>query len=244
MTPFPILERYQHEIGYALDSTAVQRFTTYRDLLVEWNKRFNLTRVNAPQEIETRLFLNALAMHGLVQSSERNVVDELAIRLLDVGAGAGFPGLPLKIVSPDIELVMIEATAKKVGFLSEVIRELGLANAIAIHGRAEALAHDRKFRGSFDVVTARAVARLPALLEICMPFCRVGGRGIFPKGVDIEPEIKAAARAQRELRCEVVGVERPSPPELDATTYVVVRQTSTVPSRFPRRPGIPAKDPL
>lgn len=244
MELFPALTRYQDDLGYRLDPKAIEHFRQYRDLLLEWNQRFNLTRVTDPDEIETRLFLDALAMYQFVQSSLRDPDAEGRIRLVDIGAGAGFPGLPIKIVAPEIELVLIDATAKKVQFLNEVIRALGLSDTWAVHGRAEDLAHERKFRGSFDVVTARAVARLPALIEICMPFSRVGGRGVFPKGSGIEEEIASATRAQRLLHCLILSSEPIAIPELRGTRYVVVRQVDTPPERYPRRPGIPAKDPL
>ena len=244
MEQFSILARYQDELGYRLDSAAVDRLVQLRDLLLEWNQRFNLTRVTDPQEIETRLYLDSLAMLPLIRAVTPLPNAAPGIRVVDVGAGAGFPGLPLKIVAPEIELVLIEATAKKVGFLDEVIRALGLAKTTAVHGRAEELAHDMRYRSRFDVVTARAVARLPALIEICMPFCRVGGRGIFPKGRDLHQEIASAENALHLLHCKILSTETTPIPELAGTTFVVVQQVTKPQAQFPRRPGIPTNDPL
>ncbi len=241
MDLFPVLRQYQEVLGYRLDDDAANRLARLRDLLIEWNGRFNLTRVTEPEEIETRLFLDSIAMLRLVR---RSAGEREAMNLVDVGAGAGFPGLPLKIVDPSINLVLIEATAKKVGFLQEVIRELSLAGTSAIHGRAEDLAHDARFRANFDVVTARAVAKLPALIEICMPFARVHGRGVFPKGSDIDEEVRDASRAARMIHCKILGTESIPVDELAGTSFVVVEQIAKAPEQYPRRAGIPAKDPL
>ncbi|HVX29023.1 MAG TPA: 16S rRNA (guanine(527)-N(7))-methyltransferase RsmG, partial [Nitrolancea sp.] len=163
MPDFPLLRAKASELGLALDDTALERFAAYRALLVDWNARFNLTRITDPDEIERRLFLDSLALAPLLQ--RHRVASRVTgnLRVVDVGAGAGFPGLPLKIADPSIELTLIDATAKKVGFLEEAIRVLGLTNARAVHGRSEELAHDPAYRSAFDVVVARAVAKLPAL---------------------------------------------------------------------------------
>ena len=244
MNPFPILTQYQSELGYRLEPAAVDQLRRLRELLLDWNRRFNLTRVTDPVEIETRLYLDSLAMLRLVRRSTPSSVTTSTIKLVDIGTGAGFPGLPLKIVDPDISVVLIESTAKKVGFLHEAIRVLGLSDVTAVHGRAEELAHQDQYRAKFDVVTARAVAKLPALIEICMPFCRAGGRGIFPKGRDIDDEISDASRAAEQLRCKILGSETMMVPELSGTSYVIVEQVARPPAQYPRRPGIPTKDPL
>ncbi len=241
LSAFPILDRYQEQFGFVLDAELSRQLQLYRDLLIEWNQRFNLTRVTEPDEIEIRLFLDSLALAPLFRPFRH---EARSIRVMDVGAGAGVPGLPLKLVLPEIELVMMEATAKKVVFLNEVIQALGLTNTEAIHGRAEEVGQDKAYRGRFDVVLARAVARLPALVELCMPFCRVGGRGFFPKGANIDEEIVDAQRAASLLGCTILGTERPDAEELGGTSIVVVQQKSPAPDRYPRRPGIPAKEPL
>ncbi len=241
MSDFPVLERYQEKFGYVLDDGCRERLKMYRSLLIEWSARFNLTRVTDPEGIETKLFLDSLAIAPLLNAVSRR---NRPIRMIDVGAGAGLPGLPLKIAFPEIDLVLLEATAKKVAFLKEVIQVLGLTGVDAIHGRAEELGHDQRYRGQFDVVLARAVARLPALLELCMPLCRVGGRGLFPKGVDIDEEIADARHAAGILGSAILGTERSDAEEVSGTTIVVVQQQTNAPVRYPRRAGLPAKDPL
>ena len=244
MTHFPLLRAKSAELGLSLDEAAIQRLAAFRGLLLEWNQRFNLTRVTDPDEIEARLFLDALSLYPLLQRHRVASRVSGALRLIDIGTGAGFPGLPLKIADPSIELTLVEATGKKVSFLEEAIRVINLEGARAIHGRAEEFARDASLRSSFDVVTARAVAKLPTLVEICMPFCGPRGWGIFPKGRDIEGEVAGASNALTKLRSKLIGVESPMIPELNGTTLVVVEQVGKAPRDYPRRAGLPAKSPL
>src|SRR6266567_6930016 len=151
----------------------LQQFLRYRQELLDWNTRVNLTAITDPEEVLIRHFLDSLSL--LID------YDEPQTRLLDIGAGAGFPGLPLKIVRPAWQVVLLEATGKKVTFLQHIIETLKPKDVLAVHGRAEELAHKPEYRASFDVVTARAVATLPTLLEYAAPFCRIGGQIILPK---------------------------------------------------------------
>ena len=244
MTSFPLLQANAADLGLSLDAPALERLETYRDLLIEWNERFNLTRVTDPDEIERRLFLDSLALFPLLQRHRAASRVTGNLRLVDVGTGAGFPGLPLKIADPSIELTLIDATAKKVGFLAETILALGLTGARAVHGRSEELAHDPAYRSAFDVVIARAVAKLPVLIELCMPFCGPRGWGVFPKGPDIEAEVASATNALTALRAKLIGVVAPKIPELSGTTIVIIEQVGKPPRAYPRRAGVPAKNPL
>jgi 16S rRNA (guanine527-N7)-methyltransferase len=244
MTQLPLLMAKSAELGLNLNETAIDRFIAFRTLLLEWNQRFNLTRVTDPDEIEIRLFLDSLALYPLLQRHRVASRVTGTLRLVDVGTGAGFPGLPLKIADPSIELTLVDATAKKVGFLDEAIRTLRLTGVRAIHGRSEEITHDAAFRSSFDVVIARAVAKLPVLVEICMPFCGPRGWGIFPKGRDIEDEVASASNAMMKLRSKLIGVETPVVPELGGTTFVIIEQVGKPPALYPRRAGLPANDPL
>src|SRR5438105_407262 len=141
----------------------LQQFLRYRQELLDWNTRINLTAITDPGEVMIKHFLDSLSL--------LLVYDVPDARLLDIGAGAGFPGLPLKIVRPQWHVVLLEATGKKVKFLQHIIEALQLKDVVVVHGRAEELAHKAEYRGSFDVVTARAVASLPTLLEYAAPFC-------------------------------------------------------------------------
>ena len=162
-------------------------------------------------------------------------------RLVDVGSGAGFPGLALKIARPWLNVTLVEATAKKVRFLDQVIAELGLTSVVAIHARAEDLGRAPRHRASYDLATARAVASLPALLELCAPLLRVGGRGLFPKGAAITEEVRASRGAAALLGVRILNGDSP---HQRGSRIVEVEKIAPTPNRYPRRPGIPAREPL
>ncbi|HET9017896.1 MAG TPA: 16S rRNA (guanine(527)-N(7))-methyltransferase RsmG [Thermomicrobiaceae bacterium] len=244
MPEFLVLRAVANTLGVPLEPDAVERFTRYRDLLLDWNRRVNLTRVTDPVEVEVRLFADALALYPFLQRQRMSHPVARPRRLIDVGSGGGFPGLPLKIVDPTLDVVLLEATGKKVTFLEAAIAELDLDGVRAVHGRAEEYAHQPAFRARFDLVTARGVARLPTLLEFCLPFLRPGGWGIFPKGRDAETEASDSARALETLGGQLVAVEPIPLPELSGSVIVAVEQASPAPSTYPRRAGLPVKRPL
>jgi 16S rRNA (guanine527-N7)-methyltransferase len=153
--------------------------------------------------------------------------------------------LVLKITRPDIDVTLVEATGKKVGFLEHAIRELKLSGTQAIHARSEELAHDRQHRARYDIVTARAVAALPTLLEFCIPFLRIGGHGIFPKGAEIADELAMGERAAPAVGARIVGSELlPTGEGEPVTRMIIAVKIELTPDRFPRRAGVPVKDPL
>src|SRR5579864_4234060 len=186
----PFLEGLR-QLGLELTEQQLEQFLRYRQELLDWNRRINLTAITEPEEVLLKHFLDSLSL--LI------VYDRPKAQLLDIGAGAGFPGLPLKIVQPQWHVVLLEATGKKVTFLQHNIETLQLKNVVAVHGRAEELAHKAGYRASFDVVTARAVASLPTLLEYAAPFCRVGGQIILPKKGDVAEELAQGKLAARHL---------------------------------------------
>jgi 16S rRNA (guanine527-N7)-methyltransferase len=243
MQQLVMLERIAAALGVPLDSVALDRFGRYADLLLDWNRRFNLTRVTDVEGVQTKLFGDALALFPYIARYQASRHRTGNLRLVDVGSGAGFPGLPLKIAQPDLDVVLIEATGKKVRFLEAVVAELGL-KAVAIHGRAEDLAHRPGLRGRFDISVARAVARLSALLELCMPFCHPGGWGLFPKGADARAEAAGMDRALKTLRARLFDVQPVGPPELAGTMIVAIEQVGRIPAEYPRRAGVPSKQPL
>jgi 16S rRNA (guanine527-N7)-methyltransferase len=225
-----------------LDEAALARFSRYRDLLLDRNASLNLTAVRDPADVERKLFLDALAMAPVFDRvvAERTRPEE-SVKLIDVGAGAGFPGLPLKIARPDLDLTLVDATAKKVAFLEEVIAALALEHARAVHGRAEVLGQDPAFRASFELATARAVASLPALLEYVVPLLTRGGTALLPKGLAIEEELRHGKRAAAVLGAEIVSA---TPLPTGMTRLVVVRKLATTPPGYPRRTGVPNRSPL
>lgn len=229
-----------------IDAATAFRLGRYRDLLLQWNQRFNLTAVTEPVAVDRRLVGDALRLLPLLDAFVETVgPDATAPRLIDVGTGAGLPGLVLKIARPRLRVTLLDATGKKVSFLNEVIAVLGLTEALAIHGRAEDLGRDAIHRGRYDVVTARAVSALPTLAELTLPFLRVGGRAFFPKGMDIAEEITEGTRASRILGGRVVTATTLEPVhDAPMTQVVVIDKISDTPFRFPRRSGLPAKEPL
>jgi 16S rRNA (guanine527-N7)-methyltransferase len=215
-----------------------ERLRVYRDELLIWNRKVNLTAVTEPEGVDRRLIGDALRLLP--------AVDEFgASRLVDVGAGAGFPGLVVKIARPRIDVTLVEATGKKVAFLRHVIGLLRLEGVEAVHGRAEELGRDARYRERYDLATARAVAALPVLMELCLPFLRIGGRALFPKGAQLGTELAEGDRA-----AAIVGgrIERadllPGGEGEPVTRLVIAAKIGKTPNRFPRRSGVPAKEPL
>lgn len=203
----------------------------------------NLTAVREPDEIERKLFLDALAMVPMLDG----LIDTLAVSpaesvsLVDIGSGAGFPGLVLKIVRPELAVTLIDATAKKVGFLDAVISDLDVTGVRAVHGRAEVLGHDPAFRGRFALATARAVAPLPVLLEYVVPLLQPGGFAVMPKGLDLSSELAAGGRAAAVLGARIVAAE---PASVPGTRLVIAEKVAATPRQYPRRPGVPSQYPL
>ena len=229
-----------HAAGLEISPEQSIQFNAYRTLLLEWNARTNLTAVSDPDEVDRRLFLDSMLLLPALDAALQ-LMPEKPNRMIDVGSGAGFPGLPIKIMRPDLDITLLEATGKKVAFLDACIAELGLQRIATIHGRAEELARDPAYREQFNVVTARAVASLPALLELGMPFLKLGGRGLYPKGLEIATELSAADAAAPLVGGQIVAsrVLRGS-----QTTLVAVAKVSPTPRKYPRRSGIPAREPL
>ncbi len=223
-----------------IDLTADQRhaFDRYRAELIDWNQRINLTAITEPSAIDARHFLDSLTvLKALTLPSGAHVID--------VGTGAGFPGLPLRIVRPDLNLTLLEATGKKALFLKHVVMALGLDNVQIITARAEDAGQQPAYRQQYDVVLARAVARLPIVVEYLLPLCKVGGYCLAMKGKTAAVELKDADRAihilggQFERTVEIIlpGVAEPH-------FLVALAKVKVTPAAYPRQPGIPAKKPL
>jgi 16S rRNA (guanine527-N7)-methyltransferase len=228
-------------IGLSLAPAQLQQFACYRELLLDWNQRVNLTAITDPQDVLTKHFLDSLACLFPVPQPAR----EKPLMLLDIGSGAGFPGLPLQIVFPNWQVTLLEATGKKVHFLEAIIASLGLSQARAIQGRAEELAHNPQHRARYDLVTARGLAALPTLLEYCLPFCCPGGLVIGPKKGNISEEVEQGKRAATTLGGSFVEIRPFSLPGLeDQRVLVVFRATHNAPAQYPRRSGAPIKQPL
>lgn len=230
-----------HKVGIAIPEPELLRIAVqleqYRELLLTWNARFNLTAITDEQDVLIRHFVDSLTV--------LRVLPNRPLTLLDVGTGPGFPGIPLKMARPDLTVTVVDSTSKKVRFCAEVIQQLGLTGIRAIHGRAEEMAHQPQFREQFDVVTARAVAPLPTLVEYLMPFVRPGGLCIAMKGSDAENEAAQAMRAIGVLGGRLSRVEPVQLPGLpDKRALIVIEKVSPTLPLYPRQGGGPRTAPL
>lgn len=225
--------------GIALNDAQAAQLERYLELLQEWSARINLVSDASADVVRSRHIMESLALGAALRERELLRPDSL---VADVGAGAGFPGLPLKVAWPGIRLTLIEATRKKAAFLSAVVQALGLDDVTVLAERAETVAHDPAHRERYDLVVARAVAPLPALLEFTLPFARVGGRVVTPKGSRAEEEVRAARRALDVLggRAFVFPFHVPGPEQ----RLVVIAKLRPTPEQYPRRPGVPVRSPL
>lgn len=230
-------------LNLRLTDRQLAAFQLYYEELVAWNERFNLTAITEFEPVQIRHFLDSLSC--LLAEEARRALNRTDARIIDVGSGAGFPGLPLKLICPGLHLTLLEATGKKVTFLEHVVERLGLQRVSTIHARAEELAHDPAHRESYDLALARAVADLPVVVEYTLPFCRVGGWLVAQKGEAGAAEAWSAEVAIKLLGGElrrVVPVELPGLPE--DRSLVVVEKVGPTPDKYPRRPGMPGKRPL
>ena len=235
-----ILARCAPELGIELNEVQLEQFEVYYRELAEWNERMNLTSVIEYSEVQVKHFLDSLTVATATGGRPAP-----GTRVVDVGAGAGFPGLPLKLAFPDIQLVLVESTGKKADFLRHLVAVLGLSG-VAVHtGRAEELAHRTELRAGFDLTLARGLAKLPTLLEYTLPFTRRGGLVAAWKHGGIEAELESAQRALQALG----GRMGPTYPVAatgltDNRIVVTVEKVKATPGQYPRRPGTPAKQPL
>jgi 16S rRNA (guanine527-N7)-methyltransferase len=227
------------QLGLTLDGAAFDRFALLLELLQRTGQQTNLTSVRDAEGIVRRHFLESLALGALLRGEG---LLSRGTRLLDIGSGAGFPGLPIKILEPECELYLLEATAKKADFLRLAIERLGLPTSHVLAGRAEALAHEAALRDSMDLATARAVARLPALVELGLPFLRVGGTLAAMKGTRLTDELNSASHALAACGGETIGVREL--PGSEVIRAVLIRKTKPTPERYPRRPGQPMRHPI
>ncbi len=227
-------------MGIGLDASQMDQFECFYREMADWNRRINLTSVTEREEVQTRHFLDSLTVSAAISSPALT-----GAKLLDVGSGAGLPGIPLAIAHPGLNVTLLEATGKKAAFLEHVTGELQLGNTRVLTGRAETLARDASLRERFDVVVSRAVARLPILIELALPFCRTGGIVIAQKARGADREIEDARTAIGLLGGSLRDIAGVTVPESGVRRLLVtIEKLSSTSDRYPRRPGIPSKRPL
>ena len=217
-----------------LSAGQLEQFQTYMELLLEWNEKMNLTAITEPKAVAVKHFLDSILLLPYMEGGDT---------LIDVGTGAGFPGVPLKIMRPQLHLTLLDSLNKRLRFLKEVLGQLGLEAAV-VHARAEEGGRMPNLRAQFSFVTARAVAPLNLLCEYCLPFLQMGGTFLAMKGPEPEEEIAAAKKAVYLLGCELEGVEHFTLPGGDARSLVRIRRIKPLPSIYPRHGAKIAKSPL
>ena len=232
------LERASALYGLPLNAKQIENFGIYYRLLIEWNAKMNLTAITEPREVAVKHIVDSL-------TALRGIEERDSLRLIDVGTGAGFPGIPLKIVRPDLKLTLLDSLKKRVHFLEAVVEALGLEGAECLHGRAEEAARQSALRERFDIAASRAVARLPVLAEYLLPFVHIGGTAIALKGLHSEEEAKEAERAVKILGGRAIESIPVALPGLsDKRAVLVIKKERPTPKAYPRKAGKPAKEPL
>ncbi|MCR4584391.1 MAG: 16S rRNA (guanine(527)-N(7))-methyltransferase RsmG [Lachnospiraceae bacterium] len=239
------LTGYFEKLGLAMTDNQAEQFLLYNDLLLEWNSFMNLTAITEPQDIMIKHFADSCAplfTEGVSFDKEAG--------LIDVGTGAGFPGLPLKIMCPELKVTLLDSLGKRVKFLNEVISRLELNGITAIHSRAEDGAHDKKLREQFGVVVSRAVAGMNILAEYCLPFVKNGGSFIAYKSEEFLSDAPGSERDACLNALKILGSDKPEVVEytLPGTDYrrclAVIRKTGPTPAKYPRKAGTPKSSPL
>lgn len=224
--------------GFSLTEQQLQQFMTYYDALIAWNQKMNLTAIEEPVEVAYKHFVDSVCLLRVVADLKQK-------SMIDIGTGAGFPGVPLKIMEPALDLTLFDSLNKRIIFLQELCRTLQLKNIKAVHGRAEEFGIKPEYRQQYDMATARAVARMPVLLEICLPFVKKGGIFIALKGPELENEIKESSNALKELGGNLIDVQKFTLADGAYTrNLAVIEKIKDTPKKYPRKAGTPQKKPL
>lgn len=229
-------EKGLKDLQIELSDEQVQQFLTYYEKLVETNKVMNLTAITEFEEVVEKHFLDSLSLVKVCDLSNK-------IRILDIGTGAGFPGIPLKIAFPELEIVLADSLNKRINFLQDVIEELDLKKITAVHARAEELARNKEYREGFDLCVSRAVANLSTLSEYCMPYVKIGGNFISYKSGEIDEEVLNAKHAIFLLGGKTKEVFKFDLYE-QKRSFVIIEKTKGTPKAYPRKAGTPSKQPL
>ena len=238
MEYFDILNEASTNEGLKFDQNKYDQFMLYKVLIKEWNEKINLTAIKEDEAIVKKHFIDSMKVFKFDQlKNAKNVID--------IGTGGGFPGIPMKIIKPEVNIVLLDSLNKRIIFLNEVINRLDLKNIKAIHGRAEDFAKEKQYREKFDVAVSRAVANLTVLSEYCIPYVKVGGYFVAMKGPAVEEEIKLSKNAIRMLGGHIEHIEKVQIEGSDLNhNLVIIKKISQTHKKYPRKAGIVAKEPL
>ncbi|SHI15416.1 16S rRNA (guanine(527)-N(7))-methyltransferase RsmG [Sporanaerobacter acetigenes] len=238
MTNVKTLIEGSKELNIDINKENINKFILYKELLLDWNQKINITAIEDDEEIDIKHFLDSLTPLK-TKLFERNV------KVIDIGTGGGFPGIPIKIVKKNVDMVLLDSLNKRIMFLNEVIDKLELKNIGTIHGRAEDFGKNKIYREVFDVAISRAVAPLNILCEYCLPFVKVGGFFVSMKGKDVEEEIESSKKALKILGGEVKDKVLVEIPNSNIThSLIIIEKISKTPTKYPRQAGKPKKNPL
>ena len=227
---------YGKEINIVFTEEQLKKFYQYMNLLIEWNEKINLTAIVEPKEIILKHFIDSLTIIKYIEPNKS---------VIDIGTGAGFPGIPVKIMREDLDITLLDSLNKRIHFLNEVIQKLELKNITAVHARIEEYAKNKQYREKFDVATSRAVANLTTLSEYMLPMVALKGMAICMKGSEISEEISKSKNSIKILGGEIVHIEEFTLPKSDyKRNLIMIEKTKQTPSKYPRKPGIPSKEPL
>ena len=230
------IKNLSEEIQIELTEKQIDQFFIYMNLLLEWNEKINLTAIVEPNEIILKHLIDSITISKYIEQNAK---------IVDVGTGAGFPGIPLKIIRNDVEITLLDSLNKRINFLNEVIDKLELTNIDAVHGRAEEFARNKNYREKFDYATSRAVANLSTLSEYLVPLVKLNGRCICMKGPDIKEELKDSKNALNLLGAEVQEVDGFELPNSNISrNVVIIKKIKSTSNKYPRKAGTPSKNPL
>lgn len=231
-----LMNFYASKNDIMFNDEQLNKFFSYMNLLLEWNEKTNLTAIINPEEIILKHFIDSLTINKHIEENKR---------LVDVGTGAGFPGIPLKIYRDDLDITLVDSLNKRVNFLNEVISKLNLKNIYTVHSRIEDFGKNKIYREKFDYVTARAVANLAVLSEYLIPISKIGGKCICMKGSNIEEELENGKNAIKILGGKIEIVEKFTLPYTDMIrNIVIVSKEHATSNKYPRKAGLPSKEPL
>ncbi len=232
-----LLKKCLSEFNIDIDKKQLELFSRYYELLIEWNNKFNLTSITQKDDVIIKHFADSLALLKYFDPGNKS--------LIDIGTGAGFPGIPIKIMVPDCKILLLDSLNKRINFLDEVITSLGLDGISTVHGRAEDMGHDPDMREKFDLALSRAVANLSTLSEYCLPFVNINGLFISYKSGNIDDELSGAQKAIKTVGGSLEKTERFSLPYSDQErSLVFISKKKSTPSVYPRKAGVPGKKPL